>query len=218
MGAEREAVAEEFAVVAGTPVSLSVRLDNENGVQLNHHNVTEASSSDTDILEADAGGSVVLLDANAAGTADLLLTLPGQPASNQFAVTVLLEADVTNLEVRAAQPIVCRENKLLLFADLNSVEGLDVLGEAVDWELVGEDLSGVVGDSSLSVEFEPESVPFTVVASYGDLTASFLLEEEIVCTEESTGCTLVYRSPARGPQQLAGLLLVLLAGRRRERR
>jgi len=179
LGLDEELIGPQFAVVEGMPVSIRVRLDDENGVRLNHHNVVVASSSATEVLEAEAGGEVVLLDANA-------------------------------VELRQVEPAVCRDDKLLLVADLTSSEGLDVLGVDLDWELLGDDLSSVPGDTTISVEFEADSfTPFTVIAHYEDLEASFRLEEPILCSDERAGCSLVGSRASAGPLYFALLLLTL---------
>jgi hypothetical protein len=218
LGVDEELIAPQFAVVEGMPVSIRIRLDDENGVRLNHHDVVAASSSATEVLEAEAGGEVVLLDANTVGTATLLLIAPDQPVSNEFEVSVLSPADVQGLELRQVEPAVCRDDKLLLVADLTNSEGLDVLGVDLDWELLGDELSSVPGDTTISVEFEADSfTPFTVIARYEDLEASFRLEEPILCTDERAGCSLVGSSASAGPLYFALLLLTLYSWADRRR-
>jgi MYXO-CTERM domain-containing protein len=217
-GGADELVAAEFAVVEGMPVSMPVRLDDSSGEALNHHNVAVASSSATEVLEASAGGEIVLLDANAIGTATLSLSVPEQPAASDFEVSVVAEEDVVSLELRQVEPLVCSDHKLWLIADLRTSEGLDVLGVEVDWELIGDDLGGVPGDTTITVEFDADAfAPFTVVATYGALETSFVLDEAIVCDRRRRGCSLAPARPSGGPAQFALLLLALLVIRRRQR-
>jgi len=217
-GGENELVAAEFAVVEGMPASMLVRLDDSSGEALNHHNVAEATSSATEVLEASAGGVILLLDANVVGTATLSVVAPAQPASSEFEVSVVAEEDVDRLELHQVDPPVCRDHKLWLVADLSSSEGLNVLGVEVEWELIGDDLGGSPNDTTISVEFDADAfVPFTVIARYGALEASFVLEEPIVCDRRPRGCSLASARPTGGPAQFSLLLLALVLSRRRRR-
>mgnify|MGYP004367232917 CR=1 FL=1 len=77
-------------------------------------------------------------------------------------------------------------------------------------KLLGDDLSSAPGDTTISVEFEADSFsPFTVIARYEDLEASFRLEEPILCTEERAGCSLAGPRASAGLLHLALLLLTL---------
>jgi len=215
LGFTEELVGEQFAVLEGMPVSLGVRLHEADGAALNHHGVAEISSSAPDVLEASAGGDIVLLDANAVGEASLVLTVPEQPAANEFAVRVLEQGDVTRLELRQVEPEVCRSNKVLLIADLFDSDGRAVIGAEVDWELQGEELSVLSGDSTLQVEFETDPfVPFAVSAHFGELEADFSVERAIVC-EPYRGCSLAQQPTNRATRWFAVLLPLLFALRRR---
>ncbi len=215
LGFEEELVPEQFAVLEGMPVSLGVRLEEVNGAALNHHGVATISSSSPDVVEATAGGEIVLLDANTAGESTLLLTVPDQPADNQFQLRVLEETEVTRLELRRVEPMVCRRNKVLLVADLFDTDGLAVIGAEVDWQLQGEELSALTGDSTLSVEFETRPfLPFEVTAQFGELDATFSVQQATVCGQ-ARGCSLAQHSPHPAARWLVVLLPLLLVLRRR---
>jgi len=200
-----------FAILEEVPVSLEVGLLDGAGSDMNHFDVVEASTLG-DPITADAGGWVLYLEADAAGSAELALTTRSQPAARSYEVAVVAESDLAPMVLQRIGD--CGRSRATVEARFQTTDGVDVLGVPVSWSVAGaEDFSP--DEDLVEVRFTDfPSLPAEVTATGAGQTTTLEVREADLC---APGCSHAGLETRAGRSLSWGFGLLLLVARRRPR-
>jgi len=206
---EDRVVPERFAILEDVPVSLELELLDGAGSLMNHFDVIDVSVGG-DALTAEAGGVTLYLEADNAGSAEVVLTARSQPAAGSYELAVVTESDLAPMVLQRIGD--CGRSRATVEAGFQTTDGIDVVGVPVSWSVAGaEDFDP--DEDLVEVRFTDfPSLPVEVTATAAGQTTTIEISEADVC---APGCNLA-SSRARPGAWVLGCLALLLGRIRRQ--